>query len=178
MLWLTPAAKNRAMLSYQLQDSSLTLAEGLAEYRSANPGLELARDPAGQGAEFFRCHDTAHVVFGCSTSLLDEAAADAWTVFGTTVTLRQFLGFLRIEEHQNIIDKVGRWGAVATFLRAFPRIALVAWRSSRMRRKWPWASFEGYLDRRLAEIRREFGIRVLLARESAEAADGGASSVS
>ena len=149
------------MLEYQKQDSTQTLAEGLAEYRAANPGLDAAREPGGSGAEFFRCHDTAHVVFGCSTSLVAEALADAWTLFGTTVTIRQFLGFLRIEEHQGIIEKVGWWGVLSTFVRSVPLVIIVGWRGLRMTSKWPWATFNSYLNCPLAEIRRQFNIKVV-----------------
>lgn len=34
--------------------------------------------------EFFRCHDAAHVVFGCGTGLDDEAVVKIWSFFGTT----------------------------------------------------------------------------------------------
>ena len=151
------------MFEYQHQDASLTLAEGLAEYRAVNPDLDAARDFAGPGAEFFRCHDTAHVVFGCSTSLLNEALADTWTLFGTTVAIREFLGFLRIEEHQSIIASVGWRGVVTTFVRALPLLVVVAWRGFRMRSKWPGNSFDAYLERPLSEIRREFRIQVVRA---------------
>ncbi len=153
------------MLKYQEQASSQTLTEALSEYRAANPGLDEARGPGGAGAEFFRCHDTAHVVFGCSTSLVGEALADAWTLFGTTVTVGQFLGFLKIEEHQGIIAKVGWWGVLATFVRSAPLFILVAWRGLRMTSKWPWSRFDSYLDRSLVEIRRRFNVHVVRIRE-------------
>ena len=153
------------MLKYQEQASAQTLAEALAEYRAANPRLDEARNPLGAAAEFFRCHDTAHVVFGCSTSLAGEALADAWTLFGTTVTVRQFLGFLKIEEHQDIMAKVGWWRALITFLRSVPLFLQVALRGLRMTSKWPWSDFDSYRDDSLAEIRRQFNIRVVRIRE-------------
>lgn len=149
------------MVRYKEQNSTQTLREGRAEYRANNPELDVARERAGPAAEFFRCHDIAHVVFGCDTSLLGEALADGWTLFGTSVTLRQFLGFLGIEDHQAIIRKVGRWVAIKTFVRSVPRLLVVSYRSVRMKRRWPWSDFDPYWDLTLVEIRRQFGIRVL-----------------
>ena len=152
------------MLRYQEQESRQTLAEGLMEYWAANPGLNSARDPGGSGAEFFRCHDTAHVVFGCSTCLVGEALADTWTLFGTSVTIPQFLGFLKIEEHQEIMAKVGWLTASVTVARSVPILVKVAWRAHRMPTKWPWSNFDSFLSRPLADIRRELRIDVVHAR--------------
>ncbi len=153
------------MLRYQEQESRQTLAEGLTEYRAANPGLDSARDPEGPGAEFFRCHDTAHVLFGCSTCLTGEALADTWTLFGTSVSIRQFLGFLKVEEHKDIMAKVGWLTASVTFVRSVPILVTVAWRGHRMPAKWPWSNFDTFLSRPLAEIRREFRIDLVHERK-------------
>jgi hypothetical protein len=37
----------------------------------------------------------------------------------------------------------------------------VLWRARRMHKRWPWSDFDGYRAVPLAEIRREFGIRLL-----------------
>lgn len=71
---------------YQDPDTKIALEQGITEYRVLNPDLDEARHATPEGAEFFRCHDVAHVVFACDTSLLNEAMADASTLFGTTVT--------------------------------------------------------------------------------------------
>ena len=147
---------------YQELESELTLAQGIVEYRDLNPGLDDARGASPEGAEFFACHDVAHVVFACDTSLLNEAMADAWTLFGTTVTLRQFIGFMRIEEHQDIIQKVGWPTVVLTTIKAIPLILLIALRATTMTKRWPWNSFSTYLQTPLREIRREFHIRPIL----------------
>jgi hypothetical protein len=40
-------------------------------------------------------------------------------------------------------------------------VPLVLFRCLRMRKRWPWSDFEEYMNVRLDEIRREFGIRVV-----------------
>ena len=55
------------MLEYQRTDSTLTLESGLAEYYASRDDLVGGRGVSREAREFFRCHDAAHVVFGCST---------------------------------------------------------------------------------------------------------------
>ena len=43
------------------------------------------------------------------------------------------------------------------YLGKLPRLV---WRSWRMSKQWPWKAWEPYLNVPLAEIRREFGIRI------------------
>ena len=45
-------------------------------------------------------------------------------------------------------------------LRSVVLLPLVFWRCFRMPRRWPWSEFDTYLDVPLAEIRREYGIRI------------------
>ena len=47
-------------------------------------------------------------------------------------------------------------------LQAVVLVPLVIWRARRMRRRWPWSDFEPYLAKPLVEIRREFGIELVL----------------
>lgn len=50
------------MLGYQNQNSPATLAQGVAEYFDAHPGLTRGPGLSGTAQAFFRCHDVAHVV--------------------------------------------------------------------------------------------------------------------
>ena len=148
--------------NYQATEAEITLEQGIVEYRELNPELDDSRKATPEGAEFFRCHDVVHVIFGCDTSLLNEAMADAWTLFGTTVTLRQFLGFMKVEEHQSIMETIGWPAVILTFFKAIPAILLIALRSTTMTKRWPWDSFSSYLQMPLGEIRREFHIRPIV----------------
>jgi len=60
-------------LSFHNQDCSLTLAEGLDEYRAylqANGKKQLIDKP---GSQLIRDHDATHVIFGLDTSLEQES---------------------------------------------------------------------------------------------------------
>ena len=53
--------------------TTLTLEEGLREYYASRKDLVGGRGISPAAREFFRCHDTAHVVFGCSTTFTARA---------------------------------------------------------------------------------------------------------
>ncbi len=148
------------MLNYQQQDSTLTLNQGLREYQQANPELLEAADPDSPGAHMLQCHDVAHVVFGCDTDFRGEVLVHAWTLTGTTQTLRDAHDAAAVTEHRSLASELGL-GFAKTALTAAPGLARAALRGLRMRRKWPYASFDDQLNRPLAEIRRDYGIRVL-----------------
>lgn len=151
---------------YQRQNTTQTLREGLAEYYAVNPGL---LDPDTMEDEFsanyFRCHDTTHVVFGTHTGPLDEGVNDLFTMFGVEVTYRRYVKeFFQTSGASDIANDYRTSYSVGSMfelvwhtLRLLPKVR----RSCKaMTRKWPWDPPEGALDRPLAEIRAEYGIEV------------------
>jgi ubiquinone biosynthesis protein Coq4 len=146
-------------MSFEDQDSPQTLAEAIAEYYAANPGLARGRGLSPEAQHFFRCHDAAHVVFGCGTALDDEAAVKIASIFGTTEGLRVLRGY-RLHESLQIYRQIplgAALGAIARSVLVVPRALL---RCLRQRARWPWAAFDQYLDVPLRDIRERFGITV------------------
>lgn len=146
--------------AYQEQGSSQTLREGLAEYRQANAAI-IEDGDSEEGASLFRSHDVCHVIFGCNTSLAQEAAVDLWTIFGVDIRLRDYLAYLKLPEVQDILRAVGYGRTLRESVKALPALARVIRNARRMHKKWPWIDHEPYLDRSLASLRDEFGIRVV-----------------
>lgn len=148
------------MLEYQRPDATITLAEGLREYSASSDHLVTGRGISDVAREFFRCHDAAHVVFGCSTELPDEGVVKMWSFFGTTAGL-SLLAAYRLPESQEIYETIG-WGlVVTTAVRMLRLVPVTLWRCFRMVKRWPWSQFDRYLDVPLAEIRREYGIQLV-----------------
>ena len=119
------------------------------------------RGVSAAAGEFFRCHDAAHVVFGCSTTLLNEAIVKMWSFFGTTAGL-SLLRDYRLPESQEVYEQLEWSDIVSTTIRSVTVIPIVLWRCSRMQKRWPWSEFSAYLGVPLPEIRREYGIRLVL----------------
>jgi len=148
------------MLEYQRTDTPLTLADGLREYHASRAGLVGGRGVSPAAREFFRCHDAAHVVFGCTTSLVDEAVVKIWSLFGTTAGLGLLRAY-RLPESQEVYERL-EWGDIAvTALRSVVVVPVVLRHCWRMRKRWPWSDFDAYLGVALADIRREYGIQLV-----------------
>ena len=147
------------MLAYQQGDSELTLAQGLREYYTSRDGLVDGRGLSAQAREFFRCHDAAHVVFGCSTDLLDEARVKVWSLFGTTEGLALLHGY-RLPESQEIYEELALVEVMRVVIQSFVAVPRVFIACRRMRRPWPWSEFSQFSDVRLCDLRAEFGIHL------------------
>lgn len=147
------------MHALQHQHAALSLLDGIAEYRRANPTLAHGRALSPPAREFFRCHDAAHVVFGCDTGLHDEMVVKIASLFGTTAGFALLRGYrlhesIEVYKRLRVLDVLG---AITQSVVVVPRSVL---RCIRQRRRWPWSDFDAYAHVPLARIREQFGIRV------------------
>jgi hypothetical protein len=156
-------------MNYQHPDATLTLQEGLAEYYGARDDLVTGRGASTDAQAFFRCHDVAHVVFGCGTTLRQEALVKIWSFFGTTEGFGLLRAY-RLPESQEIYRTLGFMDIAGTMGFSLVYVPIVLGRCLRMRRRWPWSDFEAYLSVPLVETRREFGIQVVEVRPRAAGA--------
>ena len=93
--------------SYQKQEVTLFLRAGLEEYRAGLTGLLDESELPSRAARFFHAHDICHVVFGCDTLIAQEAMADTWSVFGTSLGFGAYLDYLRLPQTNNIFRQIG-----------------------------------------------------------------------
>lgn len=144
--------------------AAITLRQGLKQLHEQNRAVFSDREVSSEAQQFFRCHDVAHVVFGCNTTLFGEGILKVFTIFGTT------LGFW------NHLSGYAEGGAFGLF-RQYSMLHVlrnVFWlvlsspsaivRAKSMTKPWPWADHSEYLDRSLEDIRKEFNISVIAAR--------------
>ena len=147
------------MLDYQRQDSPQTLSEGIAEYFAANEHHFNKRSLPPEASEFFRCHDAAHVVFGCDISLNDEAVVKISSVFGTTVGWSVLKGY-RLPESKEVYEELRLVDIIHTSVSSLYLVPLTIWRCLRMHKRWHWDNFDEFLDVPLGQVREVFGIQV------------------
>lgn len=147
------------MHAFEHQNSRQTLADGIAEYYSANPGLAQGRGISPEARDFFRCHDAVHVVYGCGNTLNDEAIVKLSSIFGTTGGFGVLRGY-RLHESLQIYRKLSVPDVLAAILQSVFIIPRTLARCVRQRSRWPWSDFEKYMHVPLREIRERFGIRV------------------
>ncbi len=150
-------------MNYQQQDSALTLAEGLQEYYAANAGRVIPTENLpDESIELFRSHDTCHVIFGLDTTFADEALADARTLFSCDIGVRRYLAYLAQDKQvQALFKEFGYLKSAWITVRSMPRICRAAAEAWRMKKRWPWMPPPSFQSRTLADLRREFGIRVV-----------------
>ncbi len=149
------------MLRYLDQDTQQTLKEGLTEYFASIPGLLTEANASKEVAALMLKHDVGHVVFGCDTTLNGEPLADTWQMFGTDVPFREYLRYTQLPETRAVFLEVGFGSVIAATVRAVPRLITVLWRVFRMSKKWPFHEHDQYMNIPLAQIRAEFGIRLV-----------------
>jgi hypothetical protein len=150
-------------LGYQREDCPLTLAEGLEEYYAANIGkIVRPRELPPESFVLFRNHDLCHVIFGLDTTLGDEALADVRTLLSCDVGYRRYVAYLAEDRQaQALFKEIGYLKSTWVTLLAVPRICRAVLEAWRMKRRWPWTPPESFLQRPLADLRREFGIRII-----------------
>ena len=144
-----------------------TLAVGLAEYFQANP--ELKRDIdllSPEARQFFRSHDVVHVLYGCGTSMPDEAIVKLASLFGTTGGMKVLRGYTNYET-LDIYRKLPIGSTVLALVLAPYLIARTLWRCARQTQRWPWINHEQFLNQPLSEVRAKFGIKVAHGKRSA-----------
>lgn len=139
--------------------SAQTLAEGLAEYYAANPGLKRGANLSPQAQAFFHCHDVVHVLYGCGTSMPAEAVVKIASIFGTTGGLSVLRGY-RLHESLDIYRRLPLRSTLLALLAAPYLIARTVWRCARQPEAWPWQEHQQYMNVPLRELRARFGIHV------------------
>jgi hypothetical protein len=152
-----------AKLGYQEQDSPQTLAEGLEEYYIANRGVVTRpQDLPPESVALFTSHDMGHVIFGLSTSLEDEAMADTRILLSTDAGFWRYTRYITADSQAKaVLKQVGYRKVVVHTAYALPRMLRAVWDAMRMKKRWPWVPPPSFKTRSLADLRREFGIRII-----------------
>ena len=144
---------------FQTQGSLQTLAEGLTEYYDANPELKRGSLLPLEAQAFFHCHDVVHVLYGCGTSMPDEAIVKLASILGTTGGLGILRGY-RLHESFDIYRELPPGDTLLALVLSPYLILRTAWRCRRQSSPWPWHEHQQYMNVSLRELRTTFGIRV------------------
>ena len=146
---------------FQEQACKLTLREALAEFYSVNSHLFSVPEPDTVWTKLLVHHDVGHVFFGVNTSILDEAAGDYWTLFGTDLSFKEYLAYAKSPEGKKLIANIGFVNIVKSLFLGMPLLSKTYFRARKMTRKWKTRGYEQYMDMPLVEIRKEFNLEIL-----------------
>ncbi len=147
---------------YRQPNSPQTLEEGLQELRAleAAQGSDASETFAQALQTAIDQHDIIHVLFGCGTDLKGEIRAHVWTIFGTTLTMRQMHQVNEHGDHKSALKEIGHTRLLGTWLQIFPSLLRIIWRAKRMTKRFPIEKTADYLHWSLDDLRLEFGIRI------------------
>lgn len=146
-------------MQFQSPESTQTLAEALAEYYALHPELKRGDALSPDAKAFFQSHDVVHVIYGCGTSMPDEAVVKLASLFGTSGGFSILRGY-RLHESLDIYRRLPL-GSTLVALLASPYIVVrTLWRCARQHARWPWSDHAQYMQTPLRELRARFRIAV------------------
>ena len=154
------------MLSFKEQNSDLTLREGINEYKEylVLNGKEVL--PQLKDSSIVMDHDATHVIFGLDTTLEEESLLDTWVLWCCSFQLSHLMSYSKQPEIKDLYKKLFKEVGIFKFLQllfnVFPiKLKIIFKQRKLMNKKWPFQFPEEYLDRRINELREEYGIEIL-----------------
>jgi len=146
---------------FQEQDCKLTLGEAVKEFYTLNSHLFSRPKPDTEWTDLLVFHDVGHVFFGVNTNLMDEAAGDCWTLFGTDMTFKDYIKYAKTPEGRKLFKEIGFKLIIKSTLYSIPNIYRIYVRSKKMKEKWKLHEYEKFLDVPLGELRRSYNLKIL-----------------
>ena len=154
------------MLSFKEQNSDLTLREGINEYKEylVLNGKEVL--PQLKDSSIVMDHDATHVIFGLDTTLEEESLLDTWVLWCCSFHLSHLMSYSKQPEIKDLYKKLFKEVGIFKFIQllfiVFPiKLKIIFKQRKMMIKKWPFQFPEEYLDRRINELREEYGIEIL-----------------
>ena len=148
------------MKKYQQPDASITLREGLEEFRALVPDYIGDDQYSSEDSKrLFQGHDAVHVIAGLGIAIEEESLVDAFTYTSTDLRFLEALSYANMPEIKAIFKTLKIVDIVRGSLKAIPN-AFRIWRASKdMPKKWSFYEWDKYLDVPLCDIRKEFNIQ-------------------
>ena len=153
------------LLAFQEQNCSLTLKEGIEVYNQYlldnNKKLLVDKD----NSTLIRDHDASHVIFGLDTSLEEESFLDSWLIFGCSYKLRYLLSYTKLPELKGLTKylakEIGYRKFVSLYIKIIPTHFKIFKKIKKMKKRWPFTPPEFYMERKISDLRKEYGIEIL-----------------
>ena len=165
------------MLAFQHQDCDLTLAEGLEVYWNHLQDVGKKQLVDNENSTVVMDHDCTHVIFGVDSSVEQEMILDGWTKRGTSGYLKYVLEFVRLylknpeireairENRKNLIKELGVSNLLRLAITTWPKSRVVHKRAKKMKKKWGLRCPQELLNKKIYDLRNEYGIVILKPEE-------------
>ena len=152
-------------LHCQQQDCTLTLKQGIQEYRCYLASIERKVMTDKPGSRLILEHDATHVIFGMNTTLEQEAGLDTWLIWGCKFQLSYIMGYHKLPEIKALYKALIREGGWVLFPKIYSKTMGMKWRiylrTRRMKKKWDFQFPNEWLDRRIGDLREQHSIQIL-----------------
>jgi len=142
-------------------EESITLQQGFESFRKKNLKYFSKHTMSKEGEQFIKCHDIAHVVFGCDTTLYGEGVVKIWTTFGTTLSFWKVIKGYNDASAFHLAKKFSIRHVMKNIFHFLSVIPKTIFRAKKMTKPWPFLEYREYLNTPVADIRKEFNIRVV-----------------
>jgi ubiquinone biosynthesis protein Coq4 len=148
--------------NYLVQDSNISLKEALDRYYAQNPGFYQPSQLDDDSRKVFFAHDVCHIIFGCDTSLVGEAKVEQWTIHSTNFNFQEYVDMvLSTEATRQAVSEVSVIQMTVQGIINIPTLVRTYLRAKKVKPKWDFYNYSIYLDRRIADIRKEFNIKII-----------------
>jgi ubiquinone biosynthesis protein Coq4 len=152
--------------NYLVQDCDISLKEALDRYYDRNPGFYQPSQLDDNSRKVFFAHDVCHIIFGCDTSLVGEAKVEQWTIHSTNFNLKEYIdsmigteAILQAASDIYIVQLTVQ--LILNTILSITTLAKIYLRAKKVKPKWDFYNYCGYLDRSIADIRKEFNIQIV-----------------
>ena len=153
------------MLEYQKQNCQLTLREGLKCYYQSFPkSKEILKDSPESGY-LLRDHDCTHVIFGNGITFEEESINDLHGLILCSYKWKDYLAYFDDPFLKNLMKflwkEVGLKKTIISMFNIYKSIFGILKMRFKMKKKWPLKVPDSYLDRKICDLREEYGIKIL-----------------
>lgn len=140
---------------------TLTLAEAITQARQEYANLSSGKNDKEK--TWFLNHDATHIIFGTKPfDLKGEMMNDIWTLFGSTVTLKEYMVFNKFVPPKVALKSYGsKFKILVGILKLLPTCILVFKKTRKMQQKWQWHIDENILEQKVGDLRKAFNIEVI-----------------
>lgn len=146
---------------FQHQNCPLTLGQGLEEFYAVNAHKFSKPEPDTAWTKLLAAHDACHVLFGVNTTVVEEAYGDMWTLFGTTMTFKEYSEYAKSDAGKALLREIGLKKIIIGSLKALPGCFKIFLKARKMSKKWSLWKFEDRLNDKLIDLRKEFNLEIL-----------------
>ena len=154
------------MLSFKNQNCPLTLRQGIEEYNEYLLANEKEVLKHLQDSSIVQDHDVTHVIFGLDTTLEEESLLDTWVLWCCSYRLSHLMSYSKQPEikdlYKKLLKEVGFFNFIKLLVNVFPtKFKIILKHKKLMKKKWPFEFPKSYLDRKICDLRQEYGIEIL-----------------